>query len=236
MIFGTSFFVNKFNELGIVSLPFLDSDIPFVPSTCCLGVVLDSKLNWNEHILYICKRANTLMYRPNHFRRGTNFELRKHLIQSLLFPLVHYCCSVFCDISKGHKSTLQRVLNTEIRYIFGIRKSEHISPYRRQLGWLRVAGRREYFAACLLYKILSSGCPSYMTDFFIAKYSVYPVRGENPPTLVVPNSYTESLRRSFHVTSSILWNSIPLHIRTVSSLITFKRLINRHIFTAEGDV
>ena len=42
---------------------------------------------------------------------------------------------------------LQRVINTEIRYIYGVRRDEYITHYRRQLGWTTHVDRRLYFAA-----------------------------------------------------------------------------------------
>jgi len=134
MIFGTPVFVNRFNSLGIASLDFCGSSVPFVSHARNLGVVIDSKLNWKEHVAYICKRVNTLMYRLNHFRRSTTIELRKHLIQTLLFPLVDYCSVVYCNISDELNLVLQRVLNRGIRYIYGIQKCERVTPLRRELG------------------------------------------------------------------------------------------------------
>ena len=44
-------------------------------------------------------KADSLLYRLNYFRMSTYFKLRKHLIETLLFPLVDYCFLVFIDIS-----------------------------------------------------------------------------------------------------------------------------------------
>lgn len=235
IIFGTSFFVNRLQSMGIGSVPLHNSEIPLVQSVRSLGVVLDSRLNWRDHVLHVCKRANSLMYRLLHFRRSTNFQLRKHLIMALLFPLVDYCSLVYRDISEELNLVLQRVLNTGIRYIYGIRKSAHITPYRRELGWLRTRGRRDYFAACLLYKLLRTHRPSYLTAYFAANVSQRPVRGGPPAPLIIPKFRTESLRNSFHISTAKLWNSLPSHIRTASSITIFKKLIKEFIFTAEGE-
>jgi len=176
------------------------------------------------------------MYRLRHFRRSTTLDLRRHLIQTLLFPIVDYCSLVFCNISDEQDLMLQRVLNRGIRYIFGIRKGDHVTPFRRELVWLRAKGRRDYFAAILLYKILNTGVPPYLANFFVEKHSLRPQRGVNPDVLIVPSFRTESLRRSFHVSTTYLWNTLPPHIRLTPSLNTSKRLIKSHIFTAEGEI
>jgi len=42
MIFGTVSSVNKFNGMGIRTFQSGDTTVPFVPTACNLGVVLDS--------------------------------------------------------------------------------------------------------------------------------------------------------------------------------------------------
>ena len=233
MVFGSSRFVNRFSELRISTLSVGDLQFPFVTSARSLGVMLDSKLDWKEHVLVVCKRVNSLMYRLYHFRRSTNFALRKHLVASLLFPLIDYCSLVYRGLSGEQDVIIQRLLNRGIRYIYGASVAEHITPYRRELGWLEASGRRDYFAACMLYKLFSNLAPGYLVEIFIMRNSDRPCRGVQG-ALVVPSFRTESLRKSFHVSSTYLWNSLPSSIQSAPSLPIFKSLLYNHIFVAEG--
>ena len=108
--------------------------IPFQKVVKTLGVVFDHKLDWKEQVTSICKKANSLLYRLNFFRRSTIQQLWNHLIEALLFPIIDYCSLAICELSDGLNLKLQRVLNSGIRYnVFGLRKSEHITPYRASL-------------------------------------------------------------------------------------------------------
>ena len=146
--------------------------IPLESSVRNLGVVLDSRLNWSEHIKSVCKKTNAVMYRLYHFRRSTNMALRKHLVLSLMFLLIDYCSLVYCNLSDELNLKLGRVINTGICYIYGVRKSTHITPFRRKLKWQRVATRRKFQACCFLYKLLRRGRPSYLANFRITSYNV----------------------------------------------------------------
>ena len=75
----------------------------------------------------ICNKAYSLVYRLNFFRKSTAFSLRKHLIESLLFPLIDYFSLVICDLSGELNTKLQTVIYSGLRYVFGIRNSKHIS-------------------------------------------------------------------------------------------------------------
>lgn len=207
--------------------------IPLESSVRNLGVILDSRLDWSEHVTSICKKANSLMYRLNHFRKSTNLALRRHLILSLLFPLVDYCSLVFCDVSGELNLKLERVINTGIRYIYGVRKSAHISPYREELGWLRIATRRQYFSCCTLYKLLKTRKPAYLANFFLERSNHQPARGDRARTLVIPRWNTEFLHKSFHVSTSSLWTSLPLSVTQSPTLSSFKTRLHNHLFALE---
>lgn len=167
-MFGTAKFMNRFWALSIYYIPLLDSCVLFFPSVKCLGVVLDSKLNWEEHVLKMVEKANTIMYQLDYFRRSTTLKLRQHLVQSLLFPVIDYCSLVYCDISRKRDQVIQRVLNTGVRYVFQVRWSLHITSYQRQFCWLTNTGHRKYFAASEIYKIFATGFPACLANFFLS--------------------------------------------------------------------
>ena len=106
------------------------------------------------------------MYRLRRLRASTTLNLRKHLIQALLWPIIDYYSLVYCNISKDQDIILQRVVNTGIRYIYGVRRDAHITQYRRQQGWTSHVDRRLYFAATMFYKINRSGQPNYLANSF----------------------------------------------------------------------
>lgn len=75
-----------------------------------------------------------MMYRLRFFRASTTPDLRKHLVEALVFPLVDYCCLVYDGLCEELSSRVQRLINMGIRYVFGARWDEHITPYRMRLG------------------------------------------------------------------------------------------------------
>ena len=230
IVFSSAYYADSFANLTV---QVADRVLPLESSVRNLGVIMDARLHWGEHVESVCRKANSLMYRLNHFRKSTNFSLRRHLIQSLLFPLVDYCSLVFCNLSSELNLKLERVINTGIRYIYGVRRCDHISPYRRELGWLRVATRRQYFSCCSLYKLLKCGRPSYLANFFLERANHQPPRGDRARTLVIPKWNTEFLRKSFHVSTSSLWSSLPLSITQSSTITSFKTRLHNHLFALE---
>ena len=128
---------------------------------------------------------------------------------------------------------LERVVNTEIRYIYGVRRDEHITYYRRQLGWTTHVDRRLYFAATMFYKINQSVQPIYLANFFLRKVSNRPIRGDVKP-LIIPKHEGEALGNSFHIATAYICNALPSNIRNSPTLASFKASLHNFIFILEA--
>ena len=124
-------------------------------------------------------------------------------------------------------------MNTGIRYVFGATRDEHITPYRRKLGWTTNIDRRLYFAAILFYKLNQSGQPAYLANFFLRRVCDRPSRSGVKP-LVIPKHDREALGNSFHITTSYIWNSLPSNIRDLSTLTSFKTALFKFISNLEA--
>ena len=202
IVIGSYFYINQLSGMETKGVSFGETFVKFKKSVRSLGVVLDHKVNWKEQVSNTYRKAFSLLYRLNFFHKSTTFELRHHLIKALLLPILDYCSLVLCDISQEMDKKLQTIMN-RIRYIYGIRKREHITPYRSSLQWLTTYERRDFFTTVLLYRIFTSGKPSYLACRYIANESNHPVRRYKQP-LCIPAFQKEFLRNSFYVTSSYL--------------------------------
>ena len=106
------------------------------------------------------------MFSLRFFRQYTTETLRKRLPAALPFPHLDYCSVVFLNASQELRYTLQRLQNSCVRYVLGVRRADHISPRRAALSWLRIDARRQYLMAVLMYKILRMRAPDYLECLF----------------------------------------------------------------------
>ena len=192
MVIGSLYYINRLSAVARNYIHIGGDRIVFESSLRILGVILDSKLSWKDHIAQTSRRVRSLMYRLYFFRKSTNFRLHKHLILMLLFPIIDYCCLAYCDLTLDLDDKLQKLVNTGIRYLYGVQRSEHITPYRRELGWLTTSGRRKYFAANLLCRLFNTATPSYLLAFFNFRFTTRPVRGK-AAVLDISSCQTETL-------------------------------------------
>lgn len=54
-------YINRLNELGVTSNSSGDTEKKIIPSVRRLELLQDAKMDWKQHISFICIRANSLM-------------------------------------------------------------------------------------------------------------------------------------------------------------------------------
>ena len=203
--------------------------IPFSSEVVSPGVTLDNKLSWKPHINQVVKKVNKALYSLRFIWACTSETLRKRLVEALVQPHLDYCVVVYLDATNEQWIRLQRLHNSCVRYVFGVRRDVHITPFRKRLGWLRVQSRKQYHAALCMYKILRIKEPSYLAAPFTEIKSRPTFRGV-PPELVEPARKSDAAAGSFQIQGVILWNSLPPSLRHLPSLSSFHRALRQYLF------
>ena len=113
IFFGTGTFVDRLNSLNYPGVDMGNGiTIPFEKEVKSLGVILDSKLNWESQITSVEKKVNRVLYTLRFIRHYTTETLRTKLIQSLVTPHIDYCSTVYLGASYLLKARMQRLSNS----------------------------------------------------------------------------------------------------------------------------
>ena len=115
IVIGSYYYIDNLSRNSIKGVLRNSTLINFESTVKSLDVTLDCKLNLKKNISFSCRKSNSLMYRLNFFQRSTTLELRKHLVETLLFPLVDYCSLVIWGLSDELDLKIQRIINFDIR-------------------------------------------------------------------------------------------------------------------------
>ncbi|CAF4803245.1 unnamed protein product [Pieris macdunnoughi] len=92
-----------------------------------LGVFFDQTFSWGHHVKEISRK---LYAASSTLRRLSNFlpiRTKTMLAQSLLLPILDYADSCSSDLNEELLDKIERLQNFCIRFIFGLRKYDHVS-------------------------------------------------------------------------------------------------------------
>lgn len=168
------------------------------------------------------------LYRLKHFLPVSTKAL---LVQALILPVIDYADICFSNVSQDLLNKLDRLLNSCIRFIFGLRKYDHVSFYRSKLNWLPIRQRRNVRILCALFSILfDPNSPSYLKSKFQFCHESHSrnLRSVDTLSLLTPLHSSGFMSSSFRISAIRLWNALPINIRKSISKFSFKRSLRKH--------
>lgn len=238
IIMGTSRFINSIDLSTIPAVRVNGTSLQYSTSVKYLGVTILNTMSWETQVTKISNKVNSVLYRLKLCKQLLPEALKVRLVIALVFPHIDYCCAAYTDMTEEQNLKLYRAVNSCIRFIYGVRGDEHITPYYKKLRWLKTNLRRTYFVGCLLYSTLQTKQPSLLHANFslrvpLSDRATRASRGN----LYQPNCRTELFKRSFKITSISLWNSLPCmcnstsSIRGAKTLVEFKSRLYKHLIS-----
>jgi hypothetical protein len=100
----------------------------------------------------------------------------------------------------------------------------------RSLHWLPVQFRINFKINVLTFKTLSTEQPSYLHNLLNKVTQSRSLRSNKGLKLSIPRVKTKMGSRSFGSCAPALWNSLPLSLRSATSVVTFRKLLKAHLF------
>ena len=166
-------------------------------------------------------------------------KIRPFLTQSAAEKLVHAFVSSRLDhhnslqygLPKYQITKLQRIQNHAARIVCRINKYDHITPVLKSLHWLPVAARIEYKILLLTFKCIHGTAPEYLRQLVECHDPNRSLRSENQYLLKkgMPRTKTYG-ERAFQNCAPALWNCLPMDIRIITTLDSFKGALKTHLF------
>lgn len=217
-------------EYTIPELLYDGIPIPLTKTAKNLGLIIDSNLSWLPHVNEVSKKLHYSLHSLKRLQNFLPLKTKISLVQTLLLPILDYADSCYLDATEELINKLERLQNVCIRFIFGLRKYDHISSFRSQLKWLPIRYRRNAHILSTLYNILyNPSAPSYLRNLFhFSRAQDKPCRSNVRSMLAIPVHHSDFLSYSFTVHAPRLWNSLPHEERDSPSLPIFKRRVKEH--------
>ncbi|CAG9794380.1 unnamed protein product [Diatraea saccharalis] len=158
-----------------------------------------------------CKKLHFSLHSLKCLQNFLPLKTKISLVQTLLFPILDYADACYLDATEELLNKLERLQNVCIRFIFGLRKYDHISQFRSQLKWLPIRHRRNAHVLSTLYNILyNPSAPSYLRNLFhLSRAQDKPCRSNVRTSLAIPTHHSDFFSYSFTVHAARLWNALP---------------------------
>ena len=222
MLIGSDYKINN-----LVTQPKIKIDhtkIKQVYNSRVLGVDIDNKLKWNNHIDTIAKKVFSGIGGVRRIRDFVDRDTLISVYKSLIRPHFDYCSEVWDALGNGLSNRLQKLQNRAARVVLGMSNDTPGFEALGMLGWESLETRRAKGKAVYMYKVLNGLASTSLNDLFVSKSDIteYDQRGSYT-SLQLPHPKTEKLKKSFSFSGAKLWNSLPTDLRNADTLSDFKK-------------
>ena len=110
-----------------------------------------------------------------------------------------------------------------MRYIFNIKRRDHITPYYVKLGWLKINERRDLQICVMVHKILHCYSPAYLNDIFILMSGIHG-RTTRSHKMYLRSPLGVS-NNTFSVMGYRLWNRLSPELCLLKNSYVFRRKV-----------
>ena len=189
-----------------------------------LGLDIDRKLTFHDHITKLCRKAGN---KVNVLARlSSNLDINSKMVLFYSFILSHfeYCAPIMHFCGTGDTRKIEKIQKRALRHIY----KDFSSNYTTLMV---MSGRSLMYMYRLrsilteVYKIVRKECPIYLHDLFTIKNSVYDTRNVFPIALPLYKSIRYG-KSTLYYQGAYLWNNMPSEIKTSQSLQVFKKSIS----------
>jgi len=204
--------------------------IPLCNHVKILGAVLDSRITLSQHTKAVSKSCFYHIRALKQIRGSLDDATLCTVATALVSSRLDYANSILYGIPAKHISRLQRTQNTLARVVTGTGSTDSSSSTLKRLHWLPIDARIKFKIATLTFKALNTGNPPYLASLLYRHNPCRALRSASANVLSVARSNLSFGSRAFRIAAPTVWNSLPPHVRSCTTLTTFRKHLKSHLF------
>ena len=162
-----------------------------------------------------------------------DFHCRKIMCSALIIPYLDYCSSSwYSGLTKKLQNKLDVLQRCMVRFIFSLDARHHVGTEKlRELSWLSIKDRVQYFKLCHVFKIRNGLAPRHLADGFIsiAESHSHFTRGSSF-NYVISGPLAAS-HTSFVATAIKHWNALPNDVKEIQSFPKFREKVKGYLMS-----
>ena len=205
-----------------------------------LGVIIDTQLNFNEHIDNLCKKLTQRIAVLKKIRRHLPLDQRILYYNAMIKQTMMYGSSVWVSTSVDNLNKVFRLQKRAARVILNADTRANSVDLFRELNWLPFFHEAKINQCAIVYKRLNGVCPDYMLELLKRNIDIRSTERQTrygSLNLICPKYKRESEgARTFQVSATRFWNSLPNEIKCSSSFEILKKSLFKYFLESYKDV
>ena len=195
-----------------------------VKSIVYLGIQIDEKLDFNDHIEYTIRK---IAKQIGFLKRSCKYLSKKYKImvyKSIIEPLFIYCPTVFFIMKDSQIAKLQVLQNKAMRFILVKPFDTHIREMLESLNWLNIKQLIYFHTMKFIYKVINGQLPDYLKNLIKYNFEAHNRNLRNNNDFKLPHFRTESDKNNLFYKGLKCFNELPNEIKN-NNFVRFKKML-----------
>ena len=191
-----------------------------------LGVTLNNKLTWNNHIANITGKANSVHGFMHRNFNNCPSKIKSALYKSMMRPILEYAGNVWSPHCDKDIQCMERVQRRAARFAANCYSRYHsVTDMMQKLNWPTLKQRRNESKLVMMYKIIHGYVHIQSTLPLVQSFTNGVTRGHHNKYLQ-PATRTDVYKYSFFPSAIKLWNTLPEELIDAKTIDEFKNLLS----------
>ena len=221
-------------SVSIKELPFSSTffnyytgDDHIAPSTVVrdLGLLINSSLNWDDHINKLCKCGKKLSGWILSVFYSRDSEILLTPFNSLVRSKMEYCSQIW-DPSKFYQINALEQVQRHFTSKFKNLKNMNYWERLKELGIMSLQRRRERLTILFVWKIKYNRAPNVINLTFVKTMTKLTEKALVRPLPKVKGSLLSLHKNSFAIKAAKLWNILPIDIAMIDTFQIFQNKLD----------
>ena len=200
-----------------------------VTHTKFLGVQIDEKLSWKQHISYISKKLSKCSGILIKARKVLPAYCLRTLYHTFAYPYFTYCIHVWGKACVTYLDPLIKIQKRLIRIISCSGFRDHTEPLFRKLKILNLFGIYKYLMSTFMYKFRYKELPSIFDSMFTINSTIHIYPTRRADDYRIPPWRLQIRKRSASIQAANIWNNLSTDLKKAKSLNSFKFNLRKSI-------
>ncbi len=151
-----------------------------------LGVVMDNRLSFTDHIATTDRSCRFALYNIRKIRPFITEQTTQLLVQALVLSRLDYCNALLAGLPARTIKPLQLIQNCSSQSVLQRAEESSCNTSLHQLHWLPIAAHIKFKVLMLTYKTTTGAAPIYLNSLVQIYEPSRSLRSANERRLVVP--------------------------------------------------
>ena len=195
-----------------------------------LGIIIDDKLTWKPHLLYLTGKVSRSIGIISKTMHILDKDCLKILYFALVYPYLTYCNQVWGSTYPTNLNRLQLLQKKVIRIISRSGYLSHTGDLFSSLGLLTIANINVYLTGCFMFRLHHGLSLDIFDNFFVSNYDIHDYSTRSSSLLHTPKIKSNLSKSGIRYHGARIWNDIlksdlNINVSESSFKIAFKKYL-----------